>query len=160
MEFFFFLDVYADRYLVDYYILAFKLRDTTSVVLSEWEGRKYIDRIRNWERFVKGAYDIVLYELGDEIERFKDIDTALREGYKIAYREASRRGAKEIVPAIGPGNPPVEVVFETFPESIDFDRVPNTPSELDKFLENVAKEVNEEPLKRGKDDDGIAFPGT
>ncbi len=160
MEFFFFLDVYADRYLVDYYILAFKLKDTTSVRLKEWEGRKYIERIRDWERFVKSTYDIVLYELGDEIERFGDMELALREGYKIAYREASRRGAREIVPAIGPGNPPVEAVFKFFPEEVRLDVFPDSLSELDRFLEDIAKEVNKEPLKRGKDDDGIAFPGT
>jgi hypothetical protein len=115
MEFFFFLDIYADRQLIDYYILSFKLGNLKSVELKQWSGKKYIVGIRDWERFKKTTYDIVLYELGDEIERFKDIETAFREGYKIAYREAARRGAKRILPAIGYGNPPADVVKRFFP---------------------------------------------
>ncbi len=154
MEFFFFLDVYADRYLVDYYILTFKLRDTTSVGIYSWERRGYINEVKNWENFVKNAYDVVLYELGDEIERFKDVETGLREGYRIAYREASRRGGREIVPAMGPGNPPIEVIKRVFPEEFELDKFPR---DLDSFLENIVKETPNEVSKRGKEDDGIPF---
>ncbi len=154
MEFFFFLDVYADRQLIDYYILTFKLRDITSVGMHKWNSRNYIREVKDWGRFVKTAYDITLYELGDEIERFRSVEEGLREGYKIAYKEASRRGAKEIVPAIGPGNPPVEVIKRVFPEEFHLQEF---PKDLNKFLENIVKETAKEMSKRGKDDDAIPF---
>ena len=150
MEFFFFLDVYADRHLIDYYILSFKLGNLKSVELREWAGKRYIVRIKDWERFKRTTYDIVLYELGDEIERFINIETALKEGYAIAYREATRRGAKRIVPAIGFGNPPVEVVERFFPAPFEFERF---PEDIDGFLEEIVRNTPSELSKRGIDDD-------
>ena len=154
MEFFFFLDIYADRQLIDYYILAFKLGNLKSVKLKEWSGKNYIVGIRNWERFKETTYDIVLYELGDEIERFRDIETAFREGYKIAYREAARRGARRILPAIGYGNPPVEVVKRFFPVEPEFERF---PEDIDKFLEEIVKNTPRELTKRGFTDEEFPF---
>ena len=154
MEFFFFLDVYAERQLIDYYILAFKLGNLKSVQLKQWSGKSYIVAIKDWERFKKTTYDIVLYELGDEIERFKDIETAFREGYKIVYKEAARRGAKNIVPAIGWGNPPVEIVKRFFPVEPKFEKF---PEDIDKFLEDVVKSIPKEVSKRGSGDDEIPF---
>ncbi len=152
MEFFFFLDVYADRQLIDYYILSFKLGNLKSVDLKEWSGKSYIVGIKDWEKFRKTTYDIVLYELGDEIERFRDIETALREGYSIAYREATRRGAKRIVPAIGYGNPPVDVVKRFFPVPFEFERF---PEDLDSFLEDIVRSTPRELSTRGIEDDEI-----
>ncbi len=154
MEFFFFLDVYADRQLIDYYILSFKLGNLKSVELKELSGKSYIVRIKDWERFRKTTYDIVLYELGDEIERFKDIETAIREGYRIAYREASRRGAKRIVPAIGYGNPPVDVVKRFFPVPFEFEKFPD---DIDSFLEEIVRSTPRELSTRGIDDDEVPF---
>ena len=150
MEFFFFLDVYADRQLIDYYILSFKLGNIKSVELKEWSGKNYIVGIKDWDRFKKTSYDIVLYELGDEIERFKDIETAFREGYKIAYREASRRGAKRILPAIGYGNPPVELVKRFFPVEPEFEPF---PKDIESFLNEIVKNTPKEVSKRGQSDD-------
>ncbi len=150
MEFFFFLDVYADRELIDYYILSFKVGNLKSVELKEWSGKKYICNIKDWEKFKESTYDIVLYELGDEIERFKDIETAFRESYKIVYREASRRGAKRIVPAIGYGNPPVDVVKRFFPVEPEFEPF---PEDIESFLERIVKETPEETGKRGAGDE-------
>jgi len=152
MEFFFFLDVYADRQLIDYYILSFKLGNLKSVDLKEWSGKSYITKIKDWERFRKTTYDIVLYELGDEIERFRDIETAFREGYRIAYREAARRGAKRILPAIGYGNPPVDVVKRFFPVEPEFERFPEN---IDLFLEEVVRNTPREMTRRGIEDDEI-----
>jgi len=154
MEFFFFLDVYADRQLIDYYILSFRLGNLKSVELKEWSGKSYIVGIRDWEKFKRTAYDIVLYELGDEIERFRDIETAFREGYKIAYREAARRGAKRILPAIGHGNPPVEIVKRFFPVEPEFERF---PEDIDSFLEEIVKNTPREVSRRGSGDDEIPF---
>ncbi len=154
MEFFFFLDVYADRQLIDYYILSFKLGNLKSVYLKEWSGKSYIVGIKDWEKFKKTSYDIVLYELGDEIERFRDIETAFREGYKIAYREASRRGAKRILPAIGYGNPPVEIVSRFFPVKPEFEKF---PEDIDKFLEEVVRNTPKELSRRGYEDDKDIF---
>ncbi len=154
MEFFFFLDVYADRQLIDYYILSFKLGNLKSVELKELSGKSYIVRIKDWERFRKTTYDIILYELGDEIERFKDIETAIREGYRIAYREASRRGAKRIVPAIGYGNPPVDVVKRFFPVPFEFEKFPD---DIDSFLEEIVRSTPRELSTRGIDDDEVPF---
>ena len=154
MEFFFFIDVYADRELVDYYILTFKLDDLSSVDLTGNQGKYYIRGIRDWEKFKKEAYDITLYELGDEVDRFKDIETALREAYRIAISEAVRRGAKNVVPAIGFGNPPPEVVERVYPEELKFEKF---PEDLDAFLERIVKEVSLETTERFKDDDEIPF---
>lgn len=154
MEFFFFLDVYADRQLIDYYILSFKLGNLKSVELKEWSGKSYIVGIKDWERFKKTTYDIVLYELGDEIERFKDIETALREGYKIAYREASRRGAKRVVPAIGYGNPPVDLVERFFPVRFEFEKF---PEDIDSFLEEIVRSTPRELSTRGIEDDEVSI---
>jgi len=154
MELFFFLDVYADRQLIDYYILTFRLSDPKSVDLKEWSGKSYVAGIRDWEKFRESAYDIVLYELGDEIERFRDIETALREGYKIAYREAVRRGAKRILPAIGYGNPPVEVVKRFFPVEPEFERF---PEDIDGFLEEIVRNTPWELTKRGFTDEEFPF---
>ncbi|HIQ30825.1 MAG TPA: hypothetical protein EYH49_01495 [Aquifex aeolicus] len=154
MEFFFFLDVYADRQLIDYYILSFRLGNLKSVELKEWSGKKYIVGVKNWERFKDTAYDIVLYELGDEIERFKDIETALKEGYRIAYREASRVGAKRILPAIGYGNPPPELAKRFFPVEPEFE---SFPKDVDKFLEDVVKSIPRELSRRGFPDEEIPF---
>ncbi len=154
MEFFFFLDVYADRQLIDYYILSFKLGNLKTVELKEWSGKSYIVSIKNWERFKKSTYDIILYELGDEIERFRDIETAFREGYKIAYKEAARRGAKKILPAIGYGNPPPEVVERFFPVKPAFDKF---PEDIEKFLEDIVKNTPDQMSRRGIEDDEIPF---
>ncbi len=154
MEFFFFLDVYADRQLIDYYILSFKLGNLKTVELKEWSGKSYIVSIKNWERFKKSTYDIILYELGDEIERFGDIETAFREGYKIAYKEAARRGAKKILPAIGYGNPPPEVVERFFPVKPAFDKF---PEDIEKFLEDIVKNTPDQMSRRGIEDDEIPF---
>ncbi|NPB08021.1 MAG: hypothetical protein GXN96_03735, partial [Aquificae bacterium] len=83
-ELFFFIDVYGDRELIDYYILSFKLEDLSSVELVKQSGKYYIRRVKDWEKFKESAKEIHLYEFGDEIERFGDIETALREAYKIA----------------------------------------------------------------------------
>jgi predicted Fe-S protein YdhL (DUF1289 family) len=59
------------------------------------DGKHYIKEVFNWDLLRKSAKHIVLYELGDEIERFSDLEDALRTAYRLAYEEAMRRGAKE-----------------------------------------------------------------
>ncbi|MDQ7081576.1 MAG: hypothetical protein Q9N34_00140 [Aquificota bacterium] len=122
--------------------------------MKKWSGKSYIVGIKDWERFRKTTYDIVLYELGDEIERFRDIETALREGYSIAYKEATRRGARRIVPAIGYGNPPADVVKRFFPVPFEFERF---PEDLDSFLEDIVRSTPSELSTRGIEDDEIPF---
>ncbi len=138
-ELFFFIDVYGDRELIDYYILSFKLEDLSSVELVKQSGKYYIRRVKDWEKFKESAKEIHLYEFGDEIERFGDIETALREAYKIAIGEAVRRGARKIVPAIGFGNPPPEVVEKVYPERYEFEKF---PEDLDAFLERIVRETD------------------
>ena len=70
MEFFFFPDVYADRELVDYYIVTFELEDLSCVEIMDLDGKHYIKEVLDWDLLRKSAKHIVLYELGDEIERF------------------------------------------------------------------------------------------
>jgi hypothetical protein len=155
MEFFFFTDVYADRHLIDYYIITFKLLDEGVVITKEWEGRKYITEIKNWEEFKRNAYDIVLYEFGDEVERFTDIETALRTAYKMAYTEASRKVPKSILPSVGIGAPPVDVIRRVFPVNFEFERF---PANIDLFLEKIVKETEEETTRSEfNDDDEIPF---
>jgi hypothetical protein len=155
MEFFFFTDVYADRYLIDYYIVSFKLFDESVVSTKEWEGRKYITDIKDWEAFKESAYDIVLYEFGDEVERFNDIETALRTAYRMAYTEASRRVPKSTLPSIGIGSPPIDVIKRVFPVSFEFEIF---PEDLDLFLDRIVRETEEEITRSEfNDDDEIPF---
>jgi len=136
VELFFFLDVYADRELIDYYILTFELLDLSSVELMELDEKHYIKRIVDWERFKREARHIVLYELGDEIDRFSNIEEALMVGYELAYGEAVRRGAKSILPATGVGNPPLDVIKRVFPCDFELDAFPEN---LEAYLDNMVK---------------------
>lgn len=156
MEFFFFPDVYADRELIDFYIITFKLKDKRSVKTQKWEDREYIVEILDWQAFKESAYDIVLYEFGDEIARYDDIETALAEAYKMAYLSAQRLEPNDIVPAMGMGNPPLDLIKRVFPKPFHLDKF---PEDLDSYLDQVVKSVelkvieDEEPI----DDDEIPF---
>ena len=150
MEFFFFLDVYADRQLIDYYVLSFKLKDTSMIKTKNLEGREYITEIEDLETFKKSAYNIVLYEFGDEIDRFDDIEVALKSAYSMAYAEALRLNPKSIQPAMGYGNPPLPLIWKTFPAHIELDPFPEN---LDLYLENLVREMEEEMLWGDAEDD-------
>ncbi|MEZ0360559.1 MAG: hypothetical protein ABWK04_01490 [Hydrogenobacter sp.] len=155
MEFFFFTDVYADRHLIDYYIVSFKLINQNVVSTKEWEGRKYITEIKDWQSFRENVYDIVLYEFGDEVERFTDIETALRTAYKMAYTEASRKLPKNILPSVGIGTPPLDVIRMVFPVSFEFEPF---PKDIDVFLDRIVREMEEEITRSEfNDDDEIPF---
>ncbi len=153
MEFYFFPDVYADRYLIDAYIISFKLKDKSCVRTREWESREYVTEITDWETFKKSVHEIVLYEYGDEVARFSDIETALSEAYKMACLEASRRSPKVIEPALGIGNPPLEVVERVFPLSFKKEAF---PKDLDKFLEDLIRNLEIETIEWEKADDDEA----
>ncbi len=138
VELFFFPDVYADRELIDYYIVTFELPNLSSVELMELEGKYYIKRVLDWECFKRDAKHIVLYELGDEIDRFSDVEEALKVAYKLAYDEAVRRGAKDILPAIGVGNPPMDVIKRVFPIEFLLEEFPeNLETYLDHLIRNL-----------------------
>lgn len=155
MEFYFFPDVYADRYLIDAYIVSFKLRDRSCIRTREWEGREYVVEVLDWEIFKENAHDIVLYEYGDEVARFSDIETALSEAYKMACLEASKRMPRVIEPALGVGNPPTEVLERVFPLSF---RAEAFPEDLDRYLNELVKNLEVETLEWEKaDDDEIPF---
>jgi hypothetical protein len=139
VELFFFPDVYADRELVDYYIVTFELEDLSCVEIMNLDGKHYIREVLNWDLFCKSAKHIVLYELGDEIERFSDLEDALRTAYRLAYEEARRRGAKEIVPAMGVGNPPLSVINRVYPFSISLEPFPKN---LDAYLEKLVRTLD------------------
>ncbi|WP_448588259.1 hypothetical protein [Thermocrinis sp.] len=147
MELFFFPDVYADRDLVDYYIITFELPNTSSVELMELEGKYYIKRVIDWERFKRDTRHVVLYELGDEIDRFSDIEEALKVAYKLAYEEAIRRGAKDILPATGVGNPPIDVIKKVFPTEFGLEVFPKN---LETYLEHMVRNLYTQDRSGGK----------
>ncbi len=150
MDFYFFPDVYADRQLIDYYVITFKLRSTDSVQTRSLEGREYIVGIKDWESFKKSAYDIVLYEFGDEIDKFDDIETALKSAYSMAYAEASRLSPKSIQPAMGYGNPPIDVILKVFPTYVSFEPF---PEDIESYLDKVIKDLTEETMWSDADDE-------
>lgn len=155
MEYFFFPDLYADRYLIDFYVISFKLKDKSCIMTKEWEGREYITKVLDWEAFKNNAYDIVLYEYGDEIGRFSDIELALLESYKMAYMEAKRHAPKSIEPALGIGNPPIEVLERVLPFEY---KIEAFPENLDVYLEELVKSVEVETTEWEQiDDDETAF---
>lgn len=140
MEYFFFPDVYADRQLIDYYVLVFNLRSESMVRLVERDGRRYIVDIYDWESFKRSAYNVILYEMGDEIGRFEDIETALRTAYRMAYTDAVRLNPKRVEPSLGVGAPPLDVIKRVFPVEFSLDPF---PADLDAFLEEVVRSLNE-----------------
>ncbi|MFN7064812.1 MAG: hypothetical protein ACK4OF_01485 [Aquificaceae bacterium] len=155
MEYFFFPDIYADRSLIDFYVISFRLRDKSCVETREWEGREYITKVLDWECFRRSAYDIVLYEYGDELGRFSDIELALSEAYRRACLEASRQIPRRIEPALGVGNPPREVLKRVFP--LEYEPEP-FPEDLDRYLEDLVKNLETEtPEWEKADDDEIPF---
>lgn len=155
MDFYFLIDVYADRHLIDAYIISFRLYDKSCVRVAEYEGREYVVEVLDWEAFKKSAKEVVLYEYGDEIARFSDIEVALSEAYRMSCIEASKRMPKVIEPAIGIGNPPPEVVEKVFP--LNYKLTP-FPENLDSFLEELVKNLEIESFEWEKaDDDEIPF---
>ncbi len=150
MDFFFFPDVYADRQLIDYYVLSFKLRNTDMIRTKNLEGREYIVEILDWSAFKDSAYDIVLYEFGDEIDRYEDIEQAIRSAYSMAYAEALRSNPKSIQPAMGYGNPPLDVILRTFPAEVGFEPF---PERLEEYLDNLVRDIAEETMWSDADDD-------
>ena len=66
-----------------------------------------------------------------------------------------RQVPKSILPSIGIGAPPVDVIRRVFPVSFEFERF---PADIDLFLEKIVKETEEE-IPRGEfsDDDEIPF---
>ncbi len=139
MEFFFFPDVYADRDLVDYYIVTFELENLSCIEIMDLEGKHYIKEVLDWELLRKEVRHIVLYELGDEIERFSDLEEALNLAYRLAYEEARRRGAKEVVPAMGVGNPPLSVINRVYPFSFSLEPFPKN---LEVYLEKLVRTLD------------------
>ena len=118
-------------------------------------GREYITEVLDWEEFKKSAYDIVLYEYGDEVARFSDIELALSEAYRMACLEASRRIPKVIEPALGIGSPPLDVLKRVFPFNFTHEAF---PEDLNKFLDDLVKNLETETMEWEKiDDDEISF---
>lgn len=150
MNFFFFPDVYADRQLIDYYVISFNLKSTDSIETKTLEGKEYIVKIKDWEAFKQNAYNIVLYEFGDEIDRFDDIETALKNAYAMSYAEALRLSPRSIQPATGYGNPPVDVILKVFPVDVSFEPF---PKDLDNYLDKLVRDISEETMWSDADDD-------
>ncbi len=138
VELFFFPDVYADRDLIDYYIVTFELTNLSSVELMELDGKYYIKRVLDWERFKRDAKHVVLYELGDEIDRFSNVEEALKMAYKLAYEEAIRRGAKDVLPATGVGNPSIDIIKKVFPVEFWLEEFPKN---LEAYLEHLIRNL-------------------
>ncbi len=155
MEFFFFPDVYADRELIDFYIITFKLKDKGSVRTLMWEDKEYIVEVLDWQAFKNSAYDIVLYEFGDEVARYSDIETALSEAYKMAYISAQRLEPNDIVPAMGVGNPPVDVIKRVFPKPFRLDPF---PQDLESYLDNLVRSVELKVTEDEEPTDDEEFP--
>ncbi|SHK21503.1 hypothetical protein [Thermocrinis minervae] len=151
MEFFFFPDVYADTYLIDYYVISFNLNNKDLVVTREWEGREYIVEVLDVDEFLRQAKDVVLFEFGDEVERFSNLEEALRHAYRLAYTEAKRRSPKEILPAMGVGCPPLDLIRRTFPVEFKLDPF---PKDLTAYLENIVRSVPKDMPKKETHDEG------
>jgi len=155
MKLFFYIDVYADRELVEDYVLTFELEDASCVELARHGGKSYVRKVKDWERFKESAKEVVLHEMGEELERFKDIEEGLRSAYRYAVKEAKRRGASSVVPAIGFCNPPPEVVEKVFPLPLRWE---SFPEDLEAFLEKVVREVSEGVAgERWSDEDEVSF---
>ncbi|NPB06108.1 MAG: hypothetical protein GXO03_00730 [Aquificae bacterium] len=154
MELFFFVDVYADRELIDYYIVNFTLEDPSSVELSTHAGKYYVRGIKDLERFKRSVKRAVLSELGEKVGEYETLEEALKEAYERAVSEAISRGAKEIVPAVGFCNPPPELIKEVFPLPYAFDPFPEN---LEAYLDELAKKVTGELRQRLQDEDELSF---
>lgn len=150
MQSYFFTDVYADRHLINIYAVSFSLEDESCVKTVRWEGKEYIREVLDWEVFKRSAKDIVLYECGDEIAKFSDIETALSEAYRMSCIEASKLMPKVIEPALGFDNPPPEVINRVFPLTY---KLTPFPKNLNAFLDNLVKSVEVEDMEWEKVDE-------
>ncbi len=142
MDLYFYLDIYADKTLIDYYLVSFKLIKLDLIETRELNSSIYITKVYNWEEFKNNVSNITLHEYGDELKRFSDVELAMREGYKLALRQANKIAAKKIFPATGPGCPPLEIINITFPGNFETLIAPDKTN-IDAFLEKIIKGIDD-----------------
>lgn len=142
MDLYFYLDIYADRTLIDYYLVSFKLIKLDLIETRELNSSIYITKIYDWEEFKNNVSNITLHEYGDELKRFSDLELAMKEGYKLALRQANKISAKKIFPVTGPGCPPLEIINITFPANFETLIAPDRTN-IDTFLEKIIKGIDD-----------------
>ncbi len=134
MNLFFYLDTYVGEYLINFYMVSFKLVDLESVELVDFHGTKLISNILDWDSFKSSVGNIYLLEYGEAIERFFDIEEAIRAGYDAIFELAKSSAGHKPRPVVGVGYPPLFIIKKLYPNVFE-DMI--FQESLDTFLEQL-----------------------
>jgi hypothetical protein len=117
MDLYFYLDTYVGEYLINFYMISFKLLDLDSVEITDFYGSKLISNVLDWDSFVSSVGNIYLLEYGDPIQRFYDIEEAIKTGYDITF-EISKSTSHNLKPrpVVGVGYPPLFILKKFYPD--------------------------------------------
>ncbi len=143
MEFRFRAGLYVDGRVFFGYSTAFYLRDLTCVERRKLKRKYYIRQVKDWERFKESAFLVRLYDYnGLFVKHFANVEVALRSAYILSYRYAIRElKGREIVPCMGPDNPPLEVIERVYPFEL---KLTPFPKNLDHFLESLVRKLSDD----------------
>lgn len=133
MNLFFYLDTYIGDYLVNFYMVSFKLVDLDCVEITDLNGTKLISNILDWDSFVSSVGNIYLLEYGEAIERFFDIEEAIKAGYDAIF-ELAKSSTHKPRPVVGVGYPPIFLLKNLYPKLFE-DMI--FQDSLDKFLDQL-----------------------
>ncbi len=135
MELYFYLDTYVGEYLINFYMVSFKLLDLESVEITDFYGSKLISNILDWDAFSTSIGNIYLLEYGDPIQRFYHIEEAIKTGYDIIFEIAKSSGQHlKPRPVVGVGYPPLLLIEKFYPDLFK-DMV--FRESLDEFLDQI-----------------------
>ncbi|GAB6078113.1 hypothetical protein [Hydrogenobaculum acidophilum] len=135
MELYFYLDTYVGEYLINFYMVSFKLLDLDSVEITDFYGSKLISNILDWDTFSSSVGNIYLLEYGDPIQRFYNIEEAIRTGYDIIFEIAKSSGQHlKPRPVIGVGYPPLFLIKKLYPTLFE-DMI--LKESIDEFLDQI-----------------------
>ncbi|MGC8678029.1 MAG: hypothetical protein ACP5UF_07455 [Hydrogenobaculum sp.] len=117
MDLYFYLDTYVGEYLINFYMVSFKLLDLDSVEITDFYGSKLISNILDWDTFSTSVGNIYLLEYGDPIQRFYNMEEAIKTGYDIIFEIAkSSTNVLKPRPVVGVGYPPLFLLKKLYPD--------------------------------------------
>lgn len=135
MDLFFYLDTYVGEYLINFYMISFKLVDLDTVEIVDFHGSKLISDVLDWGSFSSSVGNIYLLEYGEPIERFFNIEEAIRTGYDTIFEIASSvRKSFKPRPALGVGYPPLFILKKLYPNIFKDMIIQNS---LEDFLNHI-----------------------
>ncbi|MEN3034281.1 MAG: hypothetical protein ABDH18_04760 [Aquificaceae bacterium] len=139
-EVLFYTDVFADRYLVHMCTVRFELYEIEYVEF--YKGWNFLRDVRDIDRLLKEAKNVMIYEINKPRRRARNLEIALKTAYEKVYAFASACSIGEVIPAIGVGYPPVDLIRRVFPAPFEFEAF---PKDLDKYLKDLVRNFKQVP---------------